>query len=68
MIIYMLSMQFNVSTAWLEYALHMIFQKANVIGVPGSNGATAKFSKATLGSIALLLYFLEYFLGTWNCT
>ena len=57
----MLSVQFNGGAGWLEYALHMIFQKASVIGVPGSNGATAKFSKATMGSIALLLYFWGVF-------
>lgn len=57
MIISMLSMQFNFGLGWLEYALHMIFQKADVIGLPGSNRDTVKISKDTMGSIALLLYF-----------
>jgi len=64
MIICMLSMQFNIGAGWLEYALHMIFQKASMIGVPGSNRATAKFSKAIMGATTLLLYVRGYFLGT----
>lgn len=57
MIISVLSMQFNFGLGWLEYALHMIFQKADVIGLPQSDRATGKISKGTMGSIALLLYF-----------
>lgn len=57
MIISMLSMQFNFVWGWLGYALHMIFQKADVIGLPGSNRDTRKISKDTMGSTALLLYF-----------
>lgn len=57
MIISVLSMQFNFGLGWLEYALHMIFQKADVIGLPQSDRAIGKISKGTMGSIALLLYF-----------
>lgn len=57
MIISMLSMQFSFGLVWLEYALHMIFQKADVIGLPGSKRDTENILKDTVGSIVLLLYF-----------